>query len=172
MCLWLPWGVCMIMSVSVWFYCQLVLGCGWLKLQLNNGLFCRILQVGIWDGGRQVEATEGCLPCQWHYWYCGNCYTQTEPLGLCTISNLCMRCDWRGSQTLQLYSSLGRTSSWYALDLMSVLETLRLRFRKPSDLFAFDAILSICKFHLRSDCNVTPRSLADETDSRVLLWRV
>ena len=36
----------MIMSVSVWFYCQLVLGCGWLELQLNNGLFCRILHAG------------------------------------------------------------------------------------------------------------------------------
>ena len=77
-CLWRCVGVCKSVSVCAWFECQLVLKCGELVLQLDNGQFCKIWQVGMWDGARLVGATEGCLPCQWHYWYCGNCWTHTE----------------------------------------------------------------------------------------------
>ena len=64
-------------------------------------------------------------------------------------------CIW--SQILQLYSSCGLTSAWYARDFTSGFDICKFLFKYPRDLFPFEVILSMWVFHLSFDCSVTPR---------------
>ena len=73
----------------------------------------------------------------------------------------------QGSQILQLYSSFGLTSAWYARDFTSGFDICKFLFKYPRDLFPFEVILSMWVFHLRFDCSVTPRYLAEVTGSRM-----
>ena len=65
-----------------------------------------------------------------------------------------------GSHTEQAYSSDGRTKDLYACSLTLVELMLMFLRRNPSVLLAFVVMLFIWLFHLRSDCNVTPRYFA------------
>ena len=66
----------------------------------------------------------------------------------------------RGSQTLEQYSTWGRTS-FYNLFFFKVDEfTRKFLFRKPSVRFALAVISSMCRFHLRSFENRIPAGIS------------
>jgi hypothetical protein len=67
----------------------------------------------------------------------------------------------------QVYSNFGLTSDWYALSLIFVQGTFKLRFKKFSCLEAFAVMLSMCLFHLRLFCMVMPKYFVDVSTKRV-----
>ena len=73
---------------------------------------------------------------------------------------------------MEAYSSCGRTIVSYAASRIPLCLVLILRLMKPNDLFAFDVILFICVLKLKLVDRSTPRYLAEETVSRVLLCMV
>jgi len=81
---------------------------------------------------------------------------------LCTISSLETRSFVYGFHTVEQYSRPGRTREVYAVVLTFSLLTRRLRWRKPSVLFPFFAVMSIWWFHERFWDRVTPRYLVVE----------
>jgi hypothetical protein len=65
----------------------------------------------------------------------------------------------------QVCSNFGLTSDWYALSLIFVEGTFKLRFKKFSCLEAF-VVMSMCLFHLRLFCMAMPKYFVAASRSR------
>jgi hypothetical protein len=89
-----------------------------------------------------------------------------------TISIFLMDSDVWGSQIEHEYYNFGLTSAWYAWVFICWLGVFRFRLKKPSAFLPFDVMSLMCLSHLRLDCTVIPRYLAELTDSSIWLWRM
>ena len=86
---------------------------------------------------------------------------------ICTISIKCIWYLWWGLHTVKQYSRLDLTILKHAFALVSSLQDLRFRRRKPNILFDFlEMILSMWVFQESDDCMSTPRYFVDSCDSR------
>ena len=90
----------------------------------------------------------------------------TKRTALCwVISSRLMSFWWWGSQTLEQYSSLGRTYDIYAFSFRALGQCLRLRATKPSIRFAAPLMLEIWASQVSFSVKVTPRYLVLLTPS-------
>ena len=89
-----------------------------------------------------------------------------------TISIFLMDSDVRRSQIEHDYSNVGLTNAWYAWIFICWLDIFRFHFKKPSALLPFDVKSLMYLSHLRLDCTVIPRYLAEFTYSSIWLWRM
>ena len=60
---------------------------------------------------------------------------------------------------MEAYSNVGRTMALYVVAQTYLLQSLKLRIRKPSVREALAAVAWVCFSHLRSSLKVTPRYL-------------
>ena len=84
----------------------------------------------------------------------------------CTISILRIWSLWSGLHTTEQYSRFDLTILKYAFAVVSSLQDLRFRRRKPSMLFDFLEILSMCVFQESADCTSTSRYFVESCSSR------
>ena len=75
-----------------------------------------------------------------------------------------------GSQTVEEYSSLGRTMVVYTAVFTEVEQSLRFRRTNPRVLLALFTVSSMCFLQVRSSLMVTPKYLLLSTTSSVCPW--
>ena len=107
-----------------------------------------------------------------HYSCCGTCGIHTEQLAFGHFkSSLKLLSSVYGSHTEEQYSSLGRTSAWYAWFVLIQFES-PIRLCQIKESVRLFLVWSMCLFHFRSDCNVMARYLTESPDSRNMAMKI